>query len=99
MNLAFRLLDIMEKNGEAELICDEPFKLKDNGYLELNPDAKRKMERYVNIKNATRFNPKWTAAHFNVLETGALMKDHIGVEMVSKLYHKPQQYKLRTWWD
>lgn len=50
MNLALRLLDIIEENGEAELLCDEPFKFKDGGYLELNPDAKWKMERYVNTK-------------------------------------------------
>ena len=99
MNLALRLLDIIEENGEAELLCDEPFKFKDNGYLELNPDAKWKMERYVNIKNATRFNPKWTYAHFDDPKTVALMKDHLRVEKASQLYHKLRQYKLRTWWD
>lgn len=35
MKLALRLLDIIEENGTAELLCDEPFKFKDNGYLEL----------------------------------------------------------------
>ena len=63
MNLALRLLDIIEENGEAELLCDEPFKFKDNGYLELNPDAKWKMERYVNTTNASRF----TALSFKIV--------------------------------
>ena len=99
MNLVLRLLDIIEENGEAELLCDEPFKFKDNGYLELNPDAKWKMERYVNIKNATRFNPKWTYVHFDDPKTVALMKDHLRVEKAWQLYHKLRQYKLRTWWD
>lgn len=97
MDLALRLLDIIEENGEAELLCDEPFKFKDNGYLELNPDAKWEMERYVNTKNASRFNPKWTSEHFEDPDTGALMKDHLRVEKAWHLYHKLRQYKLRTW--
>lgn len=99
MDLALRLLDIIEENGEAELLCDEPFKFKDNGYLALNPDAKWKMERYVNTKNASRFNPKWTSAHFDDPDTGALMKDLLRVEKAWHLYHKVRQYKFRTWWD
>ncbi len=99
MDLALRLLDLIEENGEAELLCDEPFKFKDNGYLELNPDAKWKMERYVNTKNASRFNPKWTSAHFDDPDTGALMKDLLRVEKAWHLYHKVRQYKFRTWWD
>lgn len=99
MDLALRLLDLIEENGEAELLCDEPFKFKDNGYLALNPDAKWKMERYVNTKNASRFNPKWTSAHFDDPDTGALMKDLLRVEKAWHLYHKVRQYKFRTWWD
>ena len=99
MNLALRLLDIIEENGEAELLCDEPFKFKDNGYLELNSDAKWKMGRYVNTKNASRFNPKWTSEHFEDPKTGVLIKDHLRVEKAWQLYHKLRQYKLRTWWD
>lgn len=99
MDLALRLLDLIEENGEAELLCDEPCKFKDNGYLVLNPDAKWKMERYVNTKNASRFNPKWTSAHFDDPNTGALMKDLLRVEKAWHLYHKVRQYKFRTWWD
>lgn len=99
MNLALRLLDLIEENGEAELLRDEPFKFKDNGYLKLNQNAKWKMDRYVNVKNATRFNPKWTSAHFDDPKTGTLMKDHLRVEKAWRLYHKLRQYKLRTWWD
>lgn len=99
MNLALRLLDIIDEDGEAVLLCDEPFIFKDNGYTELNPDGKWKMERYVNITNATRFNPKWTSAHFDDPKTEALMKDHLRVEKAWQLYHKLRQYKLRTWWD
>lgn len=99
MNLALRLLDIIEENGVAELLCDEPFKFKDNGYLELNSDAKWKMGRYVNTKNASRFNPKWTSEHFEDPKTGVLIKDHLRVEKAWQLYHKLRQYKLRTWWD
>lgn len=57
------------------------------------------MERYVNIKNASRFNPKWISSHFYGPDTGALMKDHLRVEKAWHLYHKLRQYKLRTWWD
>lgn len=47
MNLVLRLLDIIGENGEAELLCDEPFKFKDNGDLELNPDTKWILDGYV----------------------------------------------------
>ncbi len=58
MNLALKLLDIIEGNGEAELLCYEPFIPNDKVLYEPNPDAKWKLERYVNTKNAARFNPQ-----------------------------------------
>ena len=99
MNLALKLLDIIEENGEAELLCDKPFRFKDDGYLELDPDAKWKMDRYVNTKNAKRFNPRWDSSKFDDPKTGALMKGHLRVEKAWYLYHKLREYKLRNWWD
>lgn len=99
MNLALRLLDIIEEDGEAVLLCDKPFIHNSKGMYEPNPDAKWKLERYVNTRNAARFNPRWSSEHFENPKTGVLMKDRLRVEKAWYLYHQLRQYKLRSWWD
>lgn len=57
------------------------------------------LSRYVNIRNATRFNPKLDMSYFNNSKDEDLIKDSLRVEKAWNLYHKLRQYKMRSWWD
>lgn len=99
MNLALKLLDIIEENGEAKIIGDEPFETDEKGYWKPNRNFRWELDRYVNIRNATRFNPKWDLSYFNNVKDVDLIKDQLRVEKAWHLYHKLRQYKSRSWWD
>ena len=57
MNLALKLLDIIEEDGEAELLPEsiEHFHILDKGRIEFNSASYYKLNRYVNTRNAKRF--------------------------------------------
>ncbi len=99
MNLALKLLDIIEENGEAKMIGDEPFETDEQGFCKPNPNVRWELDRYVNIRNATRFNSKWDLSFFNNVKDVDLIKDHLRVGKAWHLYHKLRQYKSRSWWD
>ena len=99
MNLALKLLDIIEKNGEAKMIGYEPFETDEKGHWKPNPNVRWELDRYGNIRNATRFNSKWDLSFFNNSKDVDLIKDQLRVEKARHLYHKLRQYKSRSWWD
>lgn len=101
MNLALKLLDIIEKDECAELIGPgfrtEPYK--DDLYrLVSNPDSKWVMPIYVNTTNSERFC-KISKDKFEDPKVGPLMKDHLRVQKAWYLYHKLRTYHMKSWWD
>lgn len=101
MNLALRLLDIMEEDGEADLIepNDGLFIENDDNLWKMNLNSKWVLNRYVNTRNAHRFLPQLDPECFADSNDGDLFRDHLRVEKAWHLYHKLRLYSLRSWWD
>lgn len=101
MNLALKLLDIIEEDGCAELIGPgfrtEPYK---NGLYKVidGPNSKWVLPIYVNIANSERFC-KISKDEFEDPKVGPLMKDTLRIEKAWHLYHKLRVYHMREWWD
>lgn len=101
MNIALKLLDIIEEDGCSKLIgkgfCT---KLREDGLYELIDDKNSKwmLPIYVNISNYKRFIPV-EKEQFEDLRIGSLIKDRLRVEKAWCLYHKLKMYKMRSWWD
>lgn len=55
MNLALKLLDIIEEIGEAKMIGDKPFETDEKGYWKPNPNVKWELDRYVNHNRQMSF--------------------------------------------
>ncbi len=55
MNLALKLLDIIEEIGEAKMIGDKPFETDEKGYWKPNPNGKWELDRYVNHNRQMSF--------------------------------------------
>ena len=101
MNLALKLLDIIEEEGEVELLPEgiEHLIFHDDGKVELNPESYYKLNRYVNIKNANRFIKDLSYYKFDDPIRRDMYKDKLRVEKAWKLYFKLRHYKTREWWD
>lgn len=101
MNLALKLLDIIEEDGEAELLPKdiEHIFFKEDGRLEVNPKSYYKLNRYVNTKNAKRFLQDVSLYNFEDPRNGDKDKDRLRVEKAWNLYYKLRHYKTREWWD
>lgn len=101
MNMALKLLDIIEDEGGVELIgkgfSTEPC---ENGLYRVvdNPDSRWVLSAYVNINNSKRFIPI-KKEKFEDPKVGPLMKSHLREEKAWYLYHKLRIYKMRSWWD
>lgn len=101
INIALKLLDIIEEGGGAELIGKglifEPYR--DSLYRVVDdPDSKWILPVYVNTANSKRFTPI-EKEKFEDPKTGPLMKEHLREEKAWYLYHKLRIYKMRSWWD
>ena len=101
MNMALKLLDIIEDEGGAELIgkgfSTEPCS---NGFYRVvdDPDSKWRLPVYVNTDNSKRFTPIEKEMYEDP-KIGSLMKSHLREEKAWYLYHKLRTYKMRSWWD
>lgn len=101
MNMALKLLDIIEDEGGAKLIGNgfsiEPC---ENGLYRVvdNPDSKWVLSAYVNTNNSERFTPI-EKEKFEDPKVGPFMKSHLREEKAWYLYHKLRTYKMRSWWD
>lgn len=101
MNMALKLLDIIEDEGGVELIgkgfSTEPY---GNGLYRVvdDPDSKWVLSAYVNTNNSKRFTPI-EKEKFDDPKVGPLMKSHLREEKAWYLYHKLRTYKMRSWWD
>ncbi len=103
LNLALRLLDIIEEDGCSEYVGKalEFVRRRDNENLyEIvqAADSYYKIPVYVNYKNALRFCNR-NLSLFQDSKDGALWQSHLRVEKAWHLYHKLRLYFLRTWWD
>lgn len=96
INLAIKLLDIIEENGCSDLIGGG-FTFNGDTILR-DPNAKWTIPVYVNTKNSHRF---WNIGkdRFEDPKTGALMKDTLRIEKAWNLYHKVRLHHLREWWS
>lgn len=101
MNMALKLLDIIEDEGGARLI-GKGFSTEScgNGLYEVvaDPDSKWILPVYVNTANSKRFTPI-EKAKFEDPEVGPLMRSHLREEKAWYLYHKLRTHEMRSWWD
>ena len=101
MNMALKLLDIIEDEGGVELVgkgfSTEPY---GNGFYRVvdDPDSKWVLSVYVNTANSKRFTPI-NKEKYEDPKIGSLMKSYLRLEKAWYLYHKLRIYKMRSWWD
>lgn len=103
LNLALRLLDIIEEGGCSERIgkpiefvkCNDD---KDLYELKDDPDSYYTIQVYVNHKNALRFYERELSSYTDS-KSGALWQSHLRVEKAWHIYHTLRLYFMRTWWD
>ena len=99
MNLALRLLDIIEENGAAKTLPEgeEHLVFTDNS-IDFNPNTYWKLDIYVNTRNAQRFN-KIESSLYSNSQSGDLYKDNLRITKAWHIYHKLLEHKMTTWWD
>lgn len=103
LNLALRLLDIIEEDGCCERV-GKPFnfvksKDKEDLYeLEDDPESYYTIPVYVNYKNGMRFC-KIELSRYTDSKDGALWQSHLRVEKAWHIYHTLRLYFMRSWWD
>ena len=103
LNLALRLLDIIEEDGCCERV-GRPFKFvksnnKEDLYeLEDDPESYYTIPVYVNYKNAMRFC-KIELSRYTDSKDGAMWQSHLRVEKAWHIYHTLRLYFMRSWWD
>jgi len=103
MNLALKLLDIIEEDGCSERVgnCIK-FKLdeKYGTYSPVDdPEAYYTIPVYVNTRNYKRFFRRVDPKTYEDPKYGNLRKDYLRLEKAWCLYHKVRTYYLRNWWD
>ncbi len=103
LNLALRLLDIIEEDGCSEYVGKEFefVRRKDNEKLfEIveDPDSYYTIPVYVNYKNAFRFS-NMDPSNYTYPKKGALWLSQLRVEKAWHIYHKLRLYFMRSWWD
>lgn len=99
INLALKLLDIIEEDNGADLIGDDYLIFNKDHTITFNPDCRWQLDKYVNIRNARRFYPEMELECYENTNDGAIYRGHLRVEKAWHLYHKLRLYKLRGWWD
>ncbi len=97
MNLALRLLDIIEEDGCSEYHGQE-IRINDDKTIWLDPDGYYTLPLYVNDHNADRFFRHGQYDYENH-KTGALHKDYLRIEKAWHTYHTLRVNFLRSWWD
>ena len=94
MNIALKLLDIIEEDGCVELVgLDSKIEPYENGLYRVVDDSDLKwiLPVYVNTFNSERFL-SIDKSQFEDPRVGPLMKDHLRVEKAWHLYHKLRVY-------
>ena len=103
INLALKLLDIIEEDGCSERvgkpITFEPIEGTNLSRMVEDPNEYWKLPVYVNTRNSKRYWPSLDPKKFEDPRSGNLWKDHLRVEKAWQLYHKLKMYHMREWWD
>lgn len=97
MNLALRLLDIIEEGGCAEY-HGEKMRFNEDNTLWLDPKGYYTMPMYVNTCNAKRFS-EIKSNYYTDTKNGELYKSHLRAEKAWHIYHLLRLYFMRSWWD
>lgn len=99
MNLALKLLNIIEEDGASKIMPEgEDHLIFNDDSIDFNPNTYWKMDIYVNTRNAKRFC-KFQSSLFEDPKSGDLYKDNLRVAKAWHVYHKLLEYKMKTWWD
>jgi hypothetical protein len=98
MDLALRLLDIIERDGDCQLI-GKGFTINEEGFLINDPNSKWVCTVYVNTKNAKRFLDVVSMRQLDNPRTAGLMQSSLYVEKAWTLYHRVKARYMRNWWD
>ena len=94
MNIAIKLLEIVEENG-----CAVPSQtIEVNDILKIH-HIDYKMPVYVNTRNASRFISKYAIDKLENPRIGVLITDNLRIEKAWYLYNKIRYNHLRDWWD
>lgn len=103
MNLALKLLDIIEENGCSKRIGKpvefEKIEGKELYRLVPDPDEYWTIPVYVNTRNYKRFWNDFDDSNFNDKSSSNLWKDHLRVQKAWYLYYKVREQYTRNWWD
>lgn len=97
MNLALRLLDIVQEDGCAEY-HGKDIVINENGRVEFDKDSYYTMPVYVNTRNSKRFLSH-DSEFCQDFRHGAIDMDRLRVQKAWVLYHKVRCYFMRSWWD
>lgn len=96
MNLALSLLEIIEKDGEIEMINEnECFSCEDDKPV-------WRCNGYINTRNSYRFNKHIAKKLSDLSDTDnykEILKNYLRVEKAWYLYYKLRRQYTRDWWD
>lgn len=99
MNLALKLLDIIEEDGASKIMPEgEEHLIVSDDSIDFKPNTYWKLDVYVNTRNAHRFS-KIKSSLYEDPQSGDLYKDDLRVAKAWHIYHKLLEYKMKTWWD
>lgn len=94
MNIAIKLLEIVEENGCA--VTGQTIEV--NDILKIH-HIDYQLPVYVNVRNASRFINKYAISKLEEPKIGVLIKDNLRIEKAWYLYNKIRYNHLRDWWD
>lgn len=101
MDLALKLLDIVEEDGCAELVGKGVIlETTENGYHKYveDPNSYWTIPVYVNTKNFKRFRTYSVKEDYEDPKRGSLAKDRLRVQKAWHLYNRLREQYLKTWW-
>lgn len=58
-----------------------------------------KLNKYVNVKNCSRFLNKWEISVLKKRPDNHILLDNLRIKKAFYLYNKIRTYKMMSWWD
>lgn len=97
MNLALRLLSIVEEDGISEYHGKDPT-FNDDHTFSVDPEGYYTIPVNVNTRNAHRFSSMKLDLYEDP-RSGNMYKDSLRTEKAWHLYNRMRLYFLQSWWD